>query len=207
MSYKPVTEYFDKTYCINLDKRPDRWELAKTEFDKHDLNVERFSAIVGNPDNIPTKIVPGHAGCVLSHYNCVKIAKESGLDNLLMLEDDVEFAENLNQWFAKYFPQVPDDWDLLYFGGNHNNKPFVKQVGPNVFKTENTYTTHCYAIKNTLFDVVINMFPKLRYEVDVMYSLMQRGYNAYVIRPHLAWQRDGYSDILERNVNYDFLRK
>ena len=37
----------DKTYCINLDRRPDRWEKMKTQFIDHNIQVERFSAIDG----------------------------------------------------------------------------------------------------------------------------------------------------------------
>jgi GR25 family glycosyltransferase involved in LPS biosynthesis len=34
-----------KAICLNLDSRPDRWELAQKEFKEHGLNVERFAAI------------------------------------------------------------------------------------------------------------------------------------------------------------------
>ena len=38
-------DYFDKIFCINLDSRPDRWELAQSEFDKVGIldRVERVS--------------------------------------------------------------------------------------------------------------------------------------------------------------------
>ncbi|MFZ9376809.1 MAG: glycosyltransferase family 25 protein, partial [Candidatus Fonsibacter ubiquis] len=42
-----LNDYFEKIYCINLDKRPDRWESAKKEFLKHNINVERYSAVDG----------------------------------------------------------------------------------------------------------------------------------------------------------------
>ena len=29
-----IFDYFDAIYCINLDKRPDRWEWVKKEFEK-----------------------------------------------------------------------------------------------------------------------------------------------------------------------------
>jgi glycosyl transferase, family 25 len=201
-----INEYFDKIYCVNLDKRKDRWEQVQKEFKKHNLNVERFSAIEGNPDNIPTKIVSGHVGCVLSHYNIIKKAEEENLEQILILEDDVVFDENLQEKFKMFITQTPKDWDMLYFGGNHNHEP-LKKISENVYKVHNTYTTHAYAIRKSVFPVVLKMFPKLSHEVDVMYSVLQRSFECFVFRPHIAWQRDGYSDILEREVNYDFLKK
>ena len=201
-----MNEYFEKIYCVNLDKRKDRWEQAQVQFKKHNLEVERFSAIEGNPDNIPTKIVSGHVGCVLSHYNIIKKASENNLNQILILEDDVVFSENLQDDFKKLIKQVPEDWDMLYFGGNHNGIP-LEMVDENVAKIQKTYTTHAYAIRKPVYEVVLKMFPKLKHEVDVMYSLLQGSFNCYVFRPHLAWQKDGYSDILNKEVNYDFLKK
>lgn len=201
-----INEYFEKIYCINLDKRTDRWQDAQREFEKHNLKVDRFSGIIGNPDNIPTKIVPGHVGCVLSHYNIIKEANEKGLNQILILEDDVVFADDLQDKFKQFISQVPENWDMLYFGGNHNGEELQK-INDNVYKIHKTYTTHAYAIRQPVYRVVLKMFPKLSHEVDVMYSILQNSFNCYVFRPHLAWQRDGYSDILGRNVNYDFLKK
>ncbi len=201
-----INYQFEKIYCINLNKRPDRWEEVQGEFKKHSIDVERFAAIEGNPNNTSTKIAMGHVGCVLSHYNIVKEAKEKDLDQVLIFEDDVVFIKGLQEKFEEIISQVPDDWDMLYFGGNHNGIP-LEMITDNVAKVEKTYTTHAYAIRKPVYDVVLKMFPKLKHEVDVMYSLLQSSFNCYVFRPHLAWQRDGYSDILERDVNYDFLKK
>ena len=104
-----------------------------------------------------------------------------------------------------FVAQIPNDWDIIYFGGNHNGIP-LEMVSDNIGRVKQTYTTHAYIIKNTVFDAVIKMFPKLQHEVDVYYSILQRSFNCYVFRPHLAWQREGYSDILEKNVNYSFLK-
>lgn len=34
-----------KAICLNLNKRPDRWEQSQQEFNKIGLHVERFAAI------------------------------------------------------------------------------------------------------------------------------------------------------------------
>ena len=44
---KTLNLYFDKIYCINLDRRDDRWEECIVEFNKHNLIVERYKAFDG----------------------------------------------------------------------------------------------------------------------------------------------------------------
>lgn len=200
-----INNYFDHTYCVNLKRRPDRWGQAQEEFKKHNIKVEQFFGVDGNPENIPTKIVPGHVGCVLSHRNIIQKAKEKGYKQILIFEDDVVFCDDLNKKFEEFYKHVPNDWDMLYLGGNHNGK--LEMISEHVGKAVQTYTTHAYAIRESVYDVAIKLLSKATYEVDVTLSLIQQSFNAYVLRPHLAWQRDGYSDILNRNVNYDFLKQ
>jgi hypothetical protein len=45
-----LKKYFDKIYCINLDRRTDRWDETQTELKKWGLENEvvRYSGIDGN---------------------------------------------------------------------------------------------------------------------------------------------------------------
>ena len=201
-----INKYFDKIYCVNLDRRPNRWEEGKSEIDKHGLTVERFSAIDGNPNSIKTNpgVTDGDVGCTLSHYNIILEAKSNNLDKVLVLEDDVVFNDNLNSLFDEYINQVPDDWDMIYFGGNHVGG--LTQINEHVSKVKHTYTTHAYAIKKTVFDHVIQLHGQGKKQVDVYYADIQKIFNCYVFRPHLAWQRDGFSDIQNAYTKYPFLR-
>ncbi len=93
-------QYFDKVFLINLDKRADRLERCKKIFEENNIAdlVERFSGIVPNQEEyIPftketEKIKVPLYGCLLSHANIIKKAKEENLDSILVLEDDVEFV-------------------------------------------------------------------------------------------------------------------
>ena len=201
-----LNDYFDKIYCINLDKREDRWIECVKEFKKQNINVERISGIDGNPDKIISNLTDGAIGCTLSHLQVVAISHLRGLENILILEDDVEFIENINSKFNEYINQVPKDWGLLYFGGNHNNEPLVK-VNENVSLVTNTYTTHAYAVNKNLFIDLINIFASINDVCDVLLTDIQKKYkNSYVFQPHLAWQRSGYSDVLNVETDYEFLK-
>ena len=201
--------YFDKIFCINLDSRPDRWESAKSEFVKHNLDVERIPAIKGSNLNLewPPEIKEGAVGCSLSHLFTMKLAKQMRLNNYLVLEDDIVFDENFNEKFSKiYENEVPLDWDMLYLGGQHFHGMNLKKVTENVYKCEYTLAAHSVVFKDTVFDRFINSLIDITKPCDVHYAESHKEINAYVIIPHLTWQKNDYSDIENINVDYTFLK-
>ncbi len=204
-----INTYFDKIYCINLEKRTDRLELCKQEFAKHNLNVEYFKAIDGNTYDTRNMIVnpnveKGNVGCVLSHLHIIIDAQKSNYKQILILEDDVIFDEDLNNKFEEYIKELPEDWDMLYFGGNHNFHTGHKldMKTEHIGKCNLTYTTHSYAIRDTLFNLTIERFKKILSPVDVLYSQIQKEKNVYTFYPGLSSQRIGYSDILNSDIDY-----
>jgi len=207
-----LNTYFDKIYCINLDRRPDRWKECEDVFAKHDLQVERVSAVDGNPDPENIKmtatdnriIKPGMIGCAMSHLKVCQLAKAGNYSQILILEDDIDFIETLNQDFENYILQVPANWQLLYTGGNHLGNHNVRSVSQNVVRIFNTYTTHFIGMKKGMFDMMIDRIPsKITNPIDVIYAEWQRQFEAYCIVPHLSWQRTSYSDIENCVADYD----
>ena len=94
-----MSEFIDKIIYINLEKRKDRKIEIEDELSKFDLlsNAERFNAIENDT---------GIVGCTESHLNVLKLAKERGYKNILILEDDFtfllskeEFEKNLKLFF------------------------------------------------------------------------------------------------------------
>jgi hypothetical protein len=202
-----LDKIFDKIYCINLDRRPDRWENVQKEFKRIGIeNVERFPAVDGKKLSINnTSLVPGNVGCVLSHLEITKKAKELGLKNYLVFEDDVQFHKDFKKLFDKFYNQVPTDWDMIYFGGNNVvDRPL--KVSENIVKIFNTYTTHSLVVKNTMYDVIIEILPGLKKPIDVYYADLQKSFNCYCFSPRIVWQVDGISDIQDKEVKYPFLR-
>jgi len=80
---------YDKVYCINLDRRPDRF----AEFNRNvidglgiDKNIfERISAI-----DTSSKNMSGAIGCNLSHLKIWKDMIDNGYESALVFEDDFE---------------------------------------------------------------------------------------------------------------------
>jgi len=207
-----ITDYFDKALYINLDERTDRRSEVEAEFAKHSLVVERVSCIKGNP-GIKTTLLDGDVGCIFSHLKCVQMAHDNGWKTVLILEDDVRLRDNVNELFDSYYRQVPDDWDMIYLGGNHwgfdlteRYHPQLTMVTENVYRTRNTLTTHAYAIKNTVYEEMLSVFSNFEAAADTMYTDIQKRFNVYAFRPSLAWQATGYSYINNKVCDYSFIR-
>lgn len=198
-----MNEYFDKIYCINLERRPDRKEQAQTRFDAIGLSVQFIKAVDGKTLQPVNGINTGELGCILSHVSIYKDAETKGYKRILILEDDCVFEYNINDLFNEYIKEVPKDWGLLYFGGSHLKIPLP--VNDKVHRLIHTYTTHCYAVN---FEVVKGLSEMIgnNLQIDVTLAHLQMKYPSYGFKPNLAWQLDGYSDITEQQTNYYFLK-
>jgi GR25 family glycosyltransferase involved in LPS biosynthesis len=201
-----INDYFDKIFCVNLDRRPDKWELCEKEFAKHGLIVERLPAIEGKTIPYEGRLPAGAIGNAMSHSRILRIAKELGLQSVLIFEDDVEFDNRLQEKFSLWINEVPNNWDLLYLGGNHNWVETLPLCSPHLMKLDNTYATHAYAVKNTLYDLTTQRLETFSTEGDVIMAEIQKVSNSYCFVPNLAWQRAGVSDVFNRYVDYSFLK-
>jgi len=149
---------FTKTVCINLDRRPDRWQRIQAELALHGFqSVERFAAIDGNDVEKPAHWThtAGAYGCLLSHVAVVTEARDSGAANILIFEDDAVLDPEFAEKFARFSQEVPDDWDMLYFGALHKDQPI--KVSEHVGRITKANSTFAYAVRNTVFDEFIEL--------------------------------------------------
>jgi len=200
------TDYFDKALCINLDKRPDRWEESLKEFNKIGLTeVKRIVGVDG--DTIPTKadLKPGANGCRVSHAKAFANAKVNKYKSFLLLEDDIEFHDGFNEMFDFMSPQIPDDWDMLYLCANPATGSRLR-VADNVFRLYGGYSAHCVIFKDTVYEDALNALLFNYVQSDLTYAALQNKYNAYLLYPHIAYQRTDYSDIEKEVVDYGLFR-
>lgn len=209
--------WFDHTYCINLEKRPEKWEQAKAEFEKHSIEVERFQGFDGNTFNSPATVSDGDCGCSMSHMAILSQARRMEFKSVLIFEDDVLFIKDFRRTFEEWSEQVPEDWDMLYLGGRHISplqavsledpfSQFRTGVLPNIGRITGTYTTHAYAVKSTVWDMILADQKPLSKQIDVYYQTeIHPRVRAYSFCPNLVTQRPGYSDIQKAYVDYSSL--
>ena len=211
-----IQDFFDGIYCINLRSRKDRWEECETEFARHGLSgVIRVNAVAGIPKsrkNVGTMgldpaganfsdRLAGCAGCLLSHLKAIRHARRSSFKKILLLEDDIQFVGGVQEKFEALASQIPDDWKMLYFGGNEKGRQ--TQVDNNIVRISDMLMTHAVAVNCDLFDELIGILNKMEAPVDVCYTRIQKAHPCYALYPYLAWQRSGWSDIEQRFRIYD----
>jgi len=204
---------FDKVYLVNLDRRPDRLENFKKQVEKYNLgNYERISAVDGLTINLfdfGNKLKSGELGLVLTNLQIIKDAKLKKYKNILILEDDCEFLDEVEK-IEDYFKVLPSDWDMLYMGGNHNTHMGIKGpvvVNEKVIKLHSTYSTHFIGIKDTLFDHIEIILSKHQDPLDVSYVKLQKIFNVYSFYPAIAKQIVDFSDIQNSVTDYNWLIK
>jgi glycosyl transferase family 25 len=194
-----INRFFGLVYCINLDRRGDRWLGVRAEFERHGIRpVIRYPAIDGKQVAIPDTWddVPGAYGCLLSHLAVVREAREAGAESVLIFEDDIRFDGRFAEKFADVAPRVPPDWDMLLLGGSHWSPP--ERLSGNLYRVTATAATHAYALRRTIYDEFIRLNVASTRPVDCNNTVLQRTFRCYCCSPNLVWQEDGYSDIAEK---------
>jgi glycosyl transferase, family 25 len=192
-----------KTFCINLDRREDRWKECLLEMEKHNMEVERIPAIDGSTLDMKCKITKNEAGCSLSHAKVLRRIIDDNLDRALILEDDFCLKEGWQEVLDK--TELPK-YTMLYLGCNHQNRPI--KIRGDLFLLRGAYTTSSYIITREAAILMLPEIEKLEKQVDVVYSryhLMSR--TCYSFNPVLCWQRASYSDIQGSFQDYKSMRK
>jgi glycosyl transferase family 25 len=194
------------TLYINLLSRTDRKRHVEEQLSNIGiLNAERFNAI---------KVQNGAIGCSMSHLKCLQIAKQNNWEHVLIVEDDIQFlkptlfVEQLNKFLKKNI-----FFDVLLFAGN--NISHYKIIDDTCVKVSKCQTTTGYLVQRHYYDILINNYkegiknlmnnPTLHslYAIDKYWFRLQGKDNWYLITPLSVTQREDYSDIEQRNVNYN----
>jgi len=213
--------YFDKIFCINLDSRPDRWELAQSEFKKLGIldRVERVTAIT--TDELPYDPRPrknrsgsdllGHFACASSHNKCTKLAMQYNAKNYLVFEDDFYFKDYDDDYLNTCINELPLDWRLFSFGYNDWSQNRIESYSTTLNKMYGFGLTHAYAINGNIFENLNNEFEKRvirsetrrkRWWKRIDYFLGNATNYQYGVKDMFAFQRPGFSDISEKIKNH-----
>jgi len=192
-------------FYINLSSREDRKKNVEYELEKLGLyNYQRFNAI---------KVSSGAIGCSMSHLKCLEIAKEKNYDHIFICEDDIQFLDpelftkQLNSFLQKNHP-----WDVILVAGN-NMLPY-KKIDDVCIQVMHCQTTTGYIVKKHYYDTLINNYKngikKLMqnpdksnlYAIDKYWLQLQQEGKWYLIIPLSVIQRENYSDIEQKIMNY-----
>lgn len=205
-----LVDLSDSIYVINLKEREDRRihiisELKKIECDNYVI----FEAIDGKKIPNNTKLKSGMFGLINTYLSLYEKWKQTKKNNILIVEDDCVFVPKFNDRLELYVNNIPQDWEMMYFGGNHNyhmgNK--TEKINEHCIKLSNTYSAHCVILKDYVFEELIENLKTFKIENDVMMANLQKKYKAYSPVNKLTSQIPSYSDIEQRFVDYNWLIK
>ncbi|HEV7682495.1 MAG TPA: glycosyltransferase family 25 protein [Pyrinomonadaceae bacterium] len=203
-----INERFPHKVCINLERRPERWQQMQRKFAQHGIHsVERFAAFDGNDLKLPENWLhtPGAYGCLQSHLEVVREARRLGSSSVLIFEDDVVFDDQLESKFAACIQELPHDWDMLFFGALHKDEPI--RVSENIARITEANSTYACALKSTVFDAFIALNSNTGEVLDNNSLVLQKQFNCYCFMPHLAWVEPYHSDAQLRIVDHWYLRE
>jgi glycosyl transferase family 25 len=170
------------------------------------IDSERFPAIAHS--------VPG-LGCALSHIAVLKLARDRGYERVCIFEDDFEFLVDREE-YTSIIDRIPTDADVVMLGWYlHRNVPYNDQFGRVIDAT----TTSAYIVHRKFYDKLIRTLEegaalfKLNLHRSDAVSLYINDQYWRRIQPDAMWlhtlkrvgkQRAGFSDLVGREVAYDY---
>jgi GR25 family glycosyltransferase involved in LPS biosynthesis len=190
---------------INLPERTDRKSHIIEQLNKIGCeNYKIFPAINGNQELNPTHLKNGMYGLIKTYLNIYDEWKDNKTGTITIIEDDCIFVDDFNEKSKIFYQNVPDDWDMLYFGGNHNRHlgDTTFRINENCMKLSYSYTAHCVIIKDNVFEHLISEIKHFNIENDVVLANFQKIYNAYCTTEILANQIPNFSNIENTYVDY-----
>lgn len=130
-----------KILVIHYDKLVERKNHILNEFKKHNLENYEFVSNYGKDKlTIENKskfknLTEGEISLMLHHFECYKIISEK-YDYAIIFEDDVILADDFKTKIEKYIADLPNDWDMLFFGEGHgvHISNFRLIPGVNIYK-------------------------------------------------------------------------
>lgn len=201
---------FERVYCLNLDRRPDRWRRfveglpAEWPFEL----PERVPAIDGRRVKHPDYWSAGGGawGCYRSHLRLIEQCLNEGVRSVLLLEDDALFPPDFTARVTAWLRGVPANWQMLYLGGQHlfakSHPP--RRLGPDLYQPYNVNRTHAFALQGDMLQIVYTHLLRhdwhRRNHIDHHLGRLhqQRKHRIYCPGEWLVGQAEGKSNISGR---------
>ena len=182
-----INTYVDKIFFINMDKDTDRYNDLMKQFEKHGItNYEKISGIVvddirgycmfGPYNNCDKeKYIRGSAGCLQAHRRAIQLAKERGYKRILILEDDIELADNFNEKFNDFAKRIDGDisyWNIIYLGLCSWQR-VITNTKFNDYLTRIKGGGTCafgYIVNSNIYDFILANIDYVKCEIDLLYN-------------------------------------
>ncbi len=148
-----LSEIFQRVYVVNLPRRKDRLDSFFNHLpsDWPFQTPEAFPALDGSLSTHPEWWNGGEGawGCYRSHIRILEECLTNGVESVLILEDDAVCVENFQEKAQRFFDHLPQDWEMVYLGGQHleENVRLPRKVNDWVYRPYNINRTHCFGLR------------------------------------------------------------
>jgi GR25 family glycosyltransferase involved in LPS biosynthesis len=189
---------------INMDNRIDRRQIIEAEFERVGIKPIIFT-------RFPACSYKGcpNAGCLLSHANALEMAYTMGYENVLILEDDfifIEDIEKINHDISEFFKMVEEglEWDVLMFT---TCAAEVSEYTNNIIsRVSSSGNGAGYLVNRNMMLVISELFKSnvdnlyytkqhWIYQNDILWKRLMPETNWYMFNQYLGYQKGGYSDL------------
>lgn len=213
VEYDSIWDPIDAIYIINLTEREDRYIETLRELRRMAApldRVHRFSAIKYKSNDFFT----GTLGCAKSHLSVIRSALEKGYHNILVLEDDFCFTEDLttHRESLKTFFERKYSYDVCLLA---TSKYYRTEDHDDLLKRSYQECTTCagYLLSAEGMAKLIPIWdaslPKLletrdtnKYACDRSWSVLQKDNKFFIFKPKMGFQRPNYSSITGTTTFY-----
>lgn len=174
-------------YCIHLKEQEDRLKRLTSHLEEKEAPVQ-----LNIVDGI--RAIPGSLGCTKSHKRIINYAKHKNLDEIIVIEDDIQFVDNFDIKYERIYKDLPEDWDILV-GGVSWIDEIKERVNSNLVKIGDFSATHFMVYRNKCYDkLLVDMKGE---NIDRFIGGLAKCdlLNVYCTTPFIAIQFDGFSTI------------
>ena len=214
---------FEKIYCLNISKAPDRkkymeivfrqnnienniifteyTDLDFLKYTKHNKEIYKVFYNIFDDNSIGidkrrTSInsVINCLSCLLNHYQIIKYNYDIGTNTICVFEDDIAITDK--ELFEYYLNNMPDDWDIIRFGvADWCN--FSKD--PNLYnkkKYKFITGTQCYAMNRNGMKCYIDYINNRIEYADFMLTHIDDKCNVYCVKDKFIISNNNYKSII-----------
>jgi len=127
-------DFFDKIYLITTPDASTKLEESLEELDKvgikdkTEIVIAKDVSTLANKDYIVNNIF-------YNKYLVFKNADINNYENILILEDDISFQDDVSINLEKSLNDLPEDWDVLYLGGELNKNLYRETINGKITKS------------------------------------------------------------------------
>jgi GR25 family glycosyltransferase involved in LPS biosynthesis len=148
----------EKAIYINLDQHVEKRNVMENQLKYFDLDFERFPGLYGPVDGI---------GCAKSHLEALKLARQRGYKNVLIMEDDVLFTVSKDEFdtqISKLFSTIPD-FDVCMLAYNLQKGEIYTEY-PFLLKNIEAQTASAYLVNHIMYDKLIDLYEEANVSLE-----------------------------------------